>query len=128
MPIVCCQKLSSKVKLGEVTDNTARGCLPKERSRRQARSGYPYGPRSKDNYLGAQFRRLTARRGKKRAAVAVARSILVIVYHVIQDGTEYVDWGGDYIDKRNQAQIERRLIKRLEQLGHKVILEPCAAT
>jgi transposase len=83
--------------------------------------------RSKDNYLGAQFRRLAARRGKKRAAVAVARSILVIVYHMIQDGTEYVDLGGDYFDKRNQDHLERRLIKRLEQLGHKVTLEPRAA-
>jgi len=83
--------------------------------------------RSKDNYLGAQFRRLAARRGKKRAAVAVARSILVIVYHMIQNGTEYVDLGGDYFDKRNQDYLERRLIKRLEQLGHKVTLEPRAA-
>lgn len=83
--------------------------------------------RSKDNYLGAQFRRLAARRGKKRAAVAVARSILVIVYHMIQDGTEYVDLGGDYFDKRHQDYLEQRLIKRLEQLGHKVTLEPRAA-
>jgi transposase len=64
---------------------------------------------------------------RKRAVVAVARSILVIVYRMIQDGSEYVDLGGDYFDRRNQAQIERRLIKRLEQLGHKVILEPRAA-
>jgi transposase len=82
--------------------------------------------RSKDNYLGAQFRRLAARRGKKRAAVAVARSSLVIVYHMIQDGTEYVDLGGDYFDKRHQDYLERRLIKRPEQLGHKVTLEPRA--
>jgi transposase len=82
--------------------------------------------RSKDNYLGAQFRRVAARRGKKRAAVAVARSILVIVYHMIRHGTAYVDLGVDYFDKRNQAQTERRLIKRLEQLGHKVTLEPRA--
>ncbi len=82
--------------------------------------------RSKDNYLGAQFRRLAARRGKKRAAVAGARSILVIVYHMIQDGTEYVDLGGDYFDKRNQTYLEQRLVKRLEQLGHKVTLEPRA--
>jgi transposase len=83
--------------------------------------------RSKDNYLGAQFRRLAARRGKKRAAVAVARSLLVIAYHMIRDGTAYVDLGADYFDKRNQAQTERRLVKRLEQLGHKVTLEPYAA-
>ncbi len=64
--------------------------------------------RSKDDYLGAQFRRLAARRGKKRAAGVVARSILVIGYHIIRDGTEHVDLGGDYFDKRNQAQTERR--------------------
>jgi transposase len=43
--------------------------------------------RSKDNYLSAQYRRLAARRGKKRAAIAVAHSILVIAYHLIQRGT-----------------------------------------
>ena len=83
--------------------------------------------RSNDNYLGAQFRRLAARRGKKRAAVAVARSILVIVYHMIRDGTAYADLGVDYFDKRNQAQTERRLVKRLEQLGYTVTLESRAA-
>jgi len=83
--------------------------------------------RSKNNYLGAQFRRLAARRGKKRAAVAVARSILVIVYHMIRHGTTYTDLGVDYFDKRNQAQTERRLIKRLEQLGYTVTLEARAA-
>jgi transposase len=83
--------------------------------------------RSKNNYLGAQFRRLAARRGKKRAAVAVARSILVIVYHMIRHGTTYTDLGVDYFDKRNQVQTERRLIKRLEQLGYTVTLEARAA-
>src|SRR5262249_4232733 len=52
--------------------------------------------RSNDNYLGALFRRLATRRGKKRAAVAVARSILVIAYHMLRDGTHYVDLGVDY--------------------------------
>lgn len=79
--------------------------------------------RSTYTYLGAQFRRLAARRGIKRAAVAVARSILVIVYHMIRDGSAYVDLGVDYFDKRNQVQTERRLIKRLEQLGYKVTLQ-----
>jgi len=80
--------------------------------------------RSNDNYLGAQFRRLASRRGTRRAAIAVARSILVIVYHLLRDGTRYRELGADYFDKRNQEQVERRLVKRLEQLGHKVILEP----
>ena len=83
--------------------------------------------RSNDNYLGAQFRRLAARRGTKRAAVAVARSILVIAYHILREATQYRELGADYFDRRNQEQIERRLVKRLEQLGHKVILEPAAA-
>ncbi len=83
--------------------------------------------RSTDNYLGAQFRRLAARRGRKRAAVAVARSILIIAYHLLRDGTRYVDLGADYFDKRNQHSLEQHLVKRLERLGHKVTLEPCAA-
>ncbi len=82
--------------------------------------------RSKDNYLGALFRRLAARRGKKRAAVAVARSILVIAYHLLNKGTTYVELGADYFDKLNQAQVERRLLNRLTQLGYKVTLEPLA--
>ena len=80
--------------------------------------------RTKGNYLSAQFRRLAARRGKKRAAIAVAHSMLVITYYMLRDGTEYRDLGGDYFDKRNKAQLQRRLVKRLEGLGVKVNLEP----
>ncbi len=83
--------------------------------------------RSKDNYLGAQFRRLAARRGTRRAAVAVARSILVIAYHLLRNGTQYIELGAHYFDKRNHEQVERRLVKRLQQLGHKVTLEPLSA-
>jgi transposase len=57
--------------------------------------------RSHDNYLAAQYRRLSARRGKKRAAVAVAHSILKIAYHLIKEGTAYVDLGATYFDQRN---------------------------
>ncbi len=81
----------------------------------------------KDHYLGAQYRRLAARRGKQRAAIAVAHSILVIVYHMLQRGTEYLELGGDYFDKHNQQQVQRRLVQRLEHLGYKVTLEPTAA-
>lgn len=80
--------------------------------------------RTRDNYLAAQFRRLAARRGKKRAAVAVAHSILVIAYHMLRNGTEYRELGGDYFDRRNQAQLQRNLVKRLERLGLQVTLEP----
>jgi transposase len=82
--------------------------------------------RTKDNYLAAQFRRLAARRGKKRAAIAVAHSIVVIAYHMLRDGTEYRDLGGDYFDKRNKEKLQRNLVSRLEGLGLKVMLEPAA--
>ncbi|MFN2245593.1 MAG: IS110 family transposase [Candidatus Promineifilaceae bacterium] len=82
--------------------------------------------RSRDNYLSAQFRRLASRRGKKRAAVAVAHSILVIAYHMLRDGTDYRELGGDYFDNRNKDQIQRGLVRRLEGLGLKVTLEPAA--
>jgi transposase len=78
----------------------------------------------KDTYLSAQYRRLAARRGRKRAAVAVAHSILVIAYHMLKRGTEYVDLGGDYFDRRNQEYLQRNLVNRLERLGLKVSVEP----
>jgi transposase len=80
--------------------------------------------RSQGNYLAAQYRRLAARRGKKRAAIAVAHSILVMAYHIIERGTVYTDLGSDYFDRRNQQYTQRHLVKRLEQLGYKVTLEP----
>jgi transposase len=82
--------------------------------------------RSRDTYLGAQYRHLAARRGKKKAAVAVAHSILVICYHLLKDGTTFNDLGGDYFDRRDQAAIERRLVARLEALGNKVVIEKVA--
>jgi transposase len=82
--------------------------------------------RSRDTYLGAQYRRIAARRGKKRAAVAVAHSILVIAYHMLKRGTIYTDLGSDYFERRNEQQIKRQLVKRLENLGYKVALETAA--
>lgn len=80
--------------------------------------------RSKKNYLSAQFARIASRRGKKRAAVAVAHSILVIAYHIIKHGTEYVDLGVNYFDERKQESVQKQLIRRLEKLGLKVSVEP----
>lgn len=82
--------------------------------------------RSKDTYLAAQYRRLAARRGKKRAAIAVAHSILVIAYSMLKRGTVYTDLGGDYFEQRNEQQIQRQLVNRLERLGYKVTVEPAA--
>lgn len=82
---------------------------------------------TKQTYLGAQFRRLAARRGKKRAAVAVGHSILVIAYHILTEGTVYQDLGAQYFDQRARQEVERRLVRRLEALGYTVALEPVAA-
>ncbi|WP_268742009.1 IS110 family transposase [Nostoc sp. PCC 7524] len=75
-------------------------------------------------YLAAQFRRLSARRGKKRAAVAVAHSILTIAYHLISRQEPYKDLGADYFDKHRHVSVKKRLIKRLEKLGYQVSVEP----
>jgi transposase len=80
--------------------------------------------RGKDGYLAAQYRRLAARRGKKRAVVAVGHSLLVIAYHLLAEGTDYYDLGGAYFDERDRAHVERRAVQRLEALGYRVQLEP----
>jgi transposase len=84
------------------------------------------GARKKDTYLGAQYRRLAARRGKSRAAVAVGHTILIIAYHVLRDGTVYSDLGSHYFDERDRQAVERRLVHRLEGLGYTVSLAPAA--
>jgi transposase len=68
-------------------------------------------------YLAAQFRRLAARRGAKRAAVAVAHSILVIAYHLLRDGGPYQDLGQTYFDERDRTRVTQRLLRRLRGLG-----------
>jgi transposase len=82
--------------------------------------------RKKHTYLAAQFGRLATRRGAKKAAVAVGHSILVIIYHLLRDGTRYQDLGPTYFDQRDRATLERRLVARLEALGHTVTLAPAA--
>jgi transposase len=81
---------------------------------------------SKGTYLAAQYRRLAARRGAKKGAVAVGHSILVSVYHLLRDGEDYHDLGGNYFDERERQAVARRLVRRLEALGHKVTLAPAA--
>jgi transposase len=80
--------------------------------------------KTKATYLQAQFRRLAAIRGNKRAIIAVASTILTLGYRMLKEGTTYRELGGDYFDKRNILRLTRRLVKRLEALGHRVILEP----
>jgi len=69
----------------------------------------------KNNYLSALYRRLAARRGSKRATIAVAHKLLVITYHILRDGTCYSDLGADYFDRLNPEGLRRRLTKRLER-------------
>jgi transposase len=80
--------------------------------------------RTRGTYLAAQYRRLAARRGKHKAAVAVAHTILVIAYHLLADGVDYAELGGNYFDERDRQLVERRLVRRLETLGYEVTLTP----
>ena len=75
-------------------------------------------------YLGAQYRRIAARRGANRAAVAVAHSILTIVYHILARGQTYVDLGDNYFDRLQRDRVCSRLTHRLEALGYSVSLQP----
>lgn len=83
--------------------------------------------RAKDTYLSAQFWQLARRIGKDKAAVAVAHSILVIAYHVIDRGIDYTDLGGDYFTRRvDPERRARHLVRQLEALGHTVTLSAAA--
>src|SRR5947208_11391755 len=78
---------------------------------------------TKHTYLASQYRRLAARRGRKRALVAAGHSMLVIFYHMLKDRTTYKDLGGDFFDRLEPERLTRYYVKRLEDLGHKVTLE-----
>ena len=80
--------------------------------------------RTKGTYLAAQDRRLAARRGKQKAAIAVGHTILVIAYHLLVRGSSYEELGGTYFDERDRQLVQRRLVQRLEGLGYRVTLEP----
>jgi transposase len=78
---------------------------------------------TKNTYLYTQFHHVAARRGKKRALIAVGHSILSIVWHLLEHDCEYVDLGSRYLEERDRQQIQRRLVRRLEDFGYKVKLE-----
>jgi transposase len=81
-----------------------------------------------DTFLGARYRRLARRRGKKKAIVAVGRSILVIIWHLLADpDTRFHELGADHYDRHANTLAKRRNhIRQLEALGYKVTLEPAA--
>jgi transposase len=83
--------------------------------------------RKKNSYYRAQFFRLQSRRGPQKAICAVAASILTAVYHILKDGTEHDDLGGDYFDRRRSTEAQaKRLVGQLTRLGFDVHLQPAA--
>jgi len=83
--------------------------------------------RTKGSYLQAQFYRIRARRGPKKAILAVAASILTAIYHMLKDGTFYQDLGPNHFDQRTKERQKNRLIKRFADLGYAVELIPQAS-
>jgi transposase len=79
---------------------------------------------TRDNYLVAQYRRLAKRRGTHKAVVAVAHTLLVVIYHMLRDQKPYADLGAEYFDRLDAARLERLHVRRLEQLGYTVTLTP----
>lgn len=77
-----------------------------------------------DTYLSAQYHRLAARRGKRRAIIAVAHSLVVIIYHVLTRREPYRELGSNYFDERKRDLVTNRLVHRLERLGYDVSLQP----
>ena len=80
--------------------------------------------RKKGSYLQAQYYRLRARRGPKKAIVAVAASILTAIYHMLKDGTMYQDLGPNHFDAHAKERQKNRFLKRLAELGYAVELTP----
>jgi transposase len=82
--------------------------------------------RIKNTYLQAQFYRIRARRGPKKAIMAVAASMLTAIYYILRDGVEYRDLGPNYLDNLNRNKLSNRLVRRLENLGYKVKISEAA--
>jgi transposase len=83
--------------------------------------------RTKDTYLSALYQRLAARRGKKRAIMAVAHSIVVSAFHMLSRNEPYQELGANYFDEHRREHLVDRLTRRLERLGYRVGLEPVPA-
>lgn len=81
----------------------------------------------KDSYFTAHAHNLMRRRGRKRGLVAVAHSLLLVVYHILKKGTEYVDLGFSFLDRMRAKHLVRYHTKRLQELGLTVTINPVAA-
>jgi transposase len=80
----------------------------------------------KQCYLAEQYRRIAKRRGAKRAAIAVAHSILVIIYHLLSNQTTYQEKGESFFEEHERQGAEKRLVRQLSRLGYHVELQPAA--
>jgi transposase len=83
---------------------------------------------AKDCYLAAHYQRLLLRRGSKKATIAVAHTLLVMIYHLLRDDKDYRELGGNYFDELDRHAVQKRLVRRLEKLGYEVRLEPASPT
>jgi len=110
------KRLSGKMRKGNVS---LRGCL--------SQAAWAISM-MKNNYLSALYRRIAARRGAKRAILAVAHALPEIAYHMLKRKEDYRELGADHFDRIDVQRIRRSLVRRLERLGHKVTLEPLAQT
>jgi transposase len=84
--------------------------------------------KTKDTYLAAQYRRIAARQGKKRALIALGHTVLVIAYQLLTRKLPYHDLGVAYFDKLEQNRVQRRLVRRLERMGYEVVLQQSVTT
>jgi transposase len=86
--------------------------------------------RTRNTYLAAQYRRFLRRFGKKgqtKASFALAHTMIIIIWHLLTRQTDYAELGGDYFEQRTDTGAQtRRLVRQLEKLGHRVVLDPAA--
>jgi hypothetical protein len=107
-------RAATKAPVSAGAPERARGITGSERP-----SSNPHGQRPTLARViwAAQFRRISKRRGPKRAGIAVAHSILVIAYHMLRNGVDFNDLGVDYFDRMNTAKLTRYHLRRLAELG-----------
>jgi transposase len=84
--------------------------------------------RTRRSYFAAKHRRLSTRRGVKRASIAVAHSLLVTIYHLLKENKAFVGLGKDFFEKHSSADLQaRKMLQKLEKLGYKVEITQRAA-
>lgn len=80
----------------------------------------------KNCYFSGQFKRIAARRGVKRALMAVAHALLIVAYTMLKTGTSYRELGAGYLEQIHKDQLQKYFVRRLERLGLTVSVQPAA--